>query len=276
MVDFKIDTSFALYIFAVIFFLISLVYFGAEIVFELSPVTKSSLLFSTTSLVVAAGILFKSGIKSIIAYISGFLSYTIFLGYTIGKFNVGTEGVLGALMFSAIAFALLGWSINNDKLKMTTKNFKIFTGVIILATVLLTAVDMTGAQPEYELQFQEQADIVEGTNKIGEITVTNSFFMTREYELADYRACTLAPERETHYLDVADYRTDSGNIHGGQSKKFDVNFSSRLISVDRDTQEREPAFTGVYNIEQVSSCPPKGENRTIYIYEHQSRNSFID
>ena len=274
MTDFELDTSYALYIFAAIFFLVSIIYFGAEVVFQLSPVTKSYLLFSLTALIIGTGIWFAGGIKSTLTYLTGFLSYIVFLSDTLFRFEPGTEVVLGSLLGSAVLFAAVGRILSKEMVELSTKRFRIFIGFIVLSAALLTAYDMSGPKPVYEFEFEEEVNIVEGPNRLGSVTVRNNFLITRSYDIPEYEACVYDSGRDNLYIDVADYRTDSGLIAGSSEKSFDINYSASMRMVDRESDERRLEHSGRFDITESERCPSNGQNRTIYVFQQDDSNRF--
>lgn len=276
MDNLELDTSFALNIFAILFFIISVIYFSAEVVFQLSPLTKSFLLISMTSIIIAAGIKFSNKIWSILAYITGFISYIIFLSYSLAKFSPGREVVFASLLGSAILFSALGSLISKKKLKLDFKRFKIFAAAVLLIAGGLTAFDMTGPEADYNIQLEDSIQIQEGENQLGTVKVENRFLLPRDYEVPDYRACGPENRRQDIHLDVASYETDSGTISGRETKKFGINYTAREMVVKEDeNSERELAISGNYKVRSSDKCPADRENRTIYIFE-DDEDRYID
>jgi len=270
-----INTTYALYLFAGIFFIISIIYFGAEVIFQLSPVTKSLLLLSLTDLIVLTGIYTSGRIKSILSYLTGFISYLIFVAYTLGIFNPSTELTLAFLLLSAAAFAALGKLIDGGKLVITSRRYKGIIALIVVASAGITAADMVGPQVEYPVELEENVEIQEGSNEVGQMQAVNDYYLMRSYEVPDYEACAFDPERRDVRVDIGDYDTDSGNLDGGGSKTFNVTVDARAmprteIEVPSD---RQP-IRGEFAVETAEGCPSNGENRTIYLFEDNDDRRF--
>lgn len=266
----KLETSSILNTFATIFFIISVIYFSSEVVFQLSPVTKSLLIFSMAAIMISAGVMFSNRIWSALSYISGFLSYIVFLIFTISRFDLNTEVILGFLLASALGFSLLGNLIDKEKISLDFRSFKYIAAALIILSALITAVDMTGAQTEYTTQIKESIVLEEGENRLGTVTATNNFFLARTYELPDYEACRNDGVEHDIRPDVAHYETEEGVIAGSSTREFDINFTTRFYEINPETDQPERKGEGEeFQVELSDGCPNNPENGTVYVFKQK-------
>lgn len=265
-----------LYVFAAVLFLLSVVYFGAEAIFQLSPVTKSILILTVTDFLILTGIYSSAKLKSFLSYITGFISYLIFLTYTISVFRPSTELTLGLLMVSALGFAALGKIIDEKIVEIDRRKYLGLLGFIGCVLLLISAADMAGSQVDYQLDLEGQVTLEEGENVVGKISVSNKFYLTRNYEIPEYEACS--PERKERRigLDIASYSETEGTIPGNSDKTFNATIRGHHIPEDENSvipeEDRPPR--GEYKLELTNKCPSAGDNNTIYVFENEEEYRF--
>ena len=126
--------------------------------------------------------------------------------------------------------------------------------------------DVTGAQPDYKLELKKEITVNESEIVLGELTVENSFPLSRNIELPDYDGCIAYNQsmRDGIYIRLGDEKM----IAGGESKHYKLEDQIKLRSRGEkklgDTIRDREIITGNYTI-KTGECPERPENKTIYI-----------
>ena len=268
--DYDIDPSTAMYGIAAFLGALTVIYFGSSLIFDLSPVTKALAFFSSFAVFLTAS-LYLSGenrIQSMLSLGLAGVSYLAFLAYTLGKFEVGAEGVFTSLLLSSMLFLVLGYLASHERLEIGKKHMKYFLAVILVCGGALILIDVFGAQPSYSVGLQDSVTFGPGDDVVfGTLTVSNSFFLPREVSAPSFRSCIGLEESERgFYVDV-----DTDDVVSGLSEK-DYNLSVGLPSRRFINNSR------TFQVQRTDSCPEQRDNETIYVFQHDQARTvgYID
>ncbi|MFB6213036.1 MAG: hypothetical protein ABEJ07_00505 [Candidatus Nanohaloarchaea archaeon] len=257
--DIEFDGGYVLYALGVLLGIFSVFYFGFEILLGLSPVTKALLLLAVTSCFLLAGARFYRRFLSIPFYLLGAFSYVVFIVYTLARFGFSREVDFLLLAVSSAAFLGLGYLLRNSGTRLGTKRFRAAISGILLAAIVLSAVDAAGPQPEYSLELKDEVRISSDETVFGTLQVENSFFLYRGTDIPRYEACTSG--RESLFVDMK----EPGLMPGHSSTTVNL-----TVQVPR-ASDGGFALEGVYSIEKAESCPENPAEDTIYVFEEERR-----
>lgn len=268
--DYDINPSTVMYGISAFLGAVTVVYFGSSLIFDLSPITKSLAFFSSFAVFLAAGLYLsgKNKVHSILALGLTGVSYLAFLAYTLGKFEIGTEGVFTALFLSSLLFVALGNLASRGKLEVDRKNMRyLLVLVVVLGGVLILA-DVLGAQASYSLELQESVTLEPGENAvIGVLTVSNDFVLPREVSEPSFSSCIGGDMSERGFYT----RVDTDELIGG--------FSENRYNLTADVSLRRfMNESKTFRIERTGSCPDQRDNETIYVFQHDQTETvrYID
>ncbi len=258
--DFEFDSSYIIYGFGAILGVVSLVYFGSEIILGLSPTVKAILLILVFALFFISANYNATGFLSKSFYLLSAASYMVFLFYLPGRFDFTTDQTFALLAVSSVLFMLLGYYLKEGKIKINRKYFWIFTAIILALGAVLMPFDAYGAQPTYRLNLEDTVTLSENEESdLGTLTVENEFLFSREVEMPSYSACL-------HFSKTFDlpvyYRDRPGLIGGGESIQIDFGTSSRraLDELNRTSIEDVSLIKG-------EKCPEASKEPSIVVYE---------
>lgn len=260
--DFNPETG--LYLTAAFLGVITVLYFGSAYIFQLSPITKSSILFASFMFFFTVSLWLPEDEKiySLISQGIGSVSYLVFLVYTASRFSLNQDQIFLFLLTSSTLFLALGYLLNNGKLEPEHKTARNVAAGIIVVLVALVMFDAIGSQPTYELQLKDRVEIAGNADEltIGSITVSNSFLLPRQIEGRSYRAC-IPGERE-HRIHISENLDES--IGGNEERQY--NLTARSLPDHRSN------ISGTFTVEEADSCPA-GEtgvdSRTLYVFRDE-------
>ncbi len=265
--DFDIDASDLLYIVGIALGVVAVVYFGREIIADLSPTIKSIILLIAFPTFLVSGNLINKRILDKFFYVLSVLSYIVFLWYIIDTFSLGTNAVFLALVVSSILFIGMGyqWQRGLKISKGLKRGILVSLLIIILAFV---SFDVIGSQPSYELDFQDRVSFEgaweggEESIPIGTLEVKNDFLFSRHTDPPRLYACIYTPEKHTVYLDYP--RWDLGIVSGRSSEKIEVSLRPPW---DRETDGRPIYMENIESlpIEVAHSCPEEVDEPKLVI-----------
>src|SRR6056297_3307436 len=107
--DFDFKISNLLYIIGILLGIIAVVYFGREIIADLSPTIKSIVLLMAFPVFLASGDLIQKRILDKFFYIISVLSYLVFLWYISDTFSLGSNIIFLSLVISSLLFIVIGY-----------------------------------------------------------------------------------------------------------------------------------------------------------------------
>lgn len=234
---------------------------------SLSSLTKSIILFLTfAGFLVIAQILEGKEIRLITSGISG-VSAILFITYTVFRFDLTPPTVLLALAISAVAFMAAGYNLEKlESYEWPLSGRQAVVGIAALVIVFVS-VDVATSGLDRSYDWQEAVNVTSDEEVVlGEVTVSNEFYLPRRVESASYQGCIYTPEKRDVYVSE-DY--DNDLLWNGQRN---LEITGR-VGMRPDSNE---SIKGRYpvEIEEGDECPENVSERKILIFKEDSGNSY--
>ena len=245
-------SSTAFYLLGMFFGFFTILYFGMEVILEISPAVKSAILFLASITFFSATGLAKLKWRKITLYFLASVSYLIFAAYTLVRFDFGSASTFLILAGSSAAFLAAGYMINERKVKIPEKKarYLVTAGIVLILGLFL--LDLSGPQAQANLTLTNSVNMTQGEEKaIGTVYITNDFILPRAIETPDYRACT-----ESSRVNV--YFERKGETVPGKSK-IEMELRARLYDPQSENRTSQ-AFT----LKETDECVEKEGQISVY------------
>lgn len=261
--DYKIDESKLLYGLGAFLGIIAIIYFGHELILDLSPTIKSFILLSGTVMFLGAAEYVRHGFLKSSFYIFSAFSYLSFLVYMFSRFSFGSEQIFLILAASSAVFIGLGYLRSEKGYEITQDQAKKVLGAVVALVALAIVFDVVGAQPEYNLELNETVEVVEGEEvEIGVLEIKNQFPLSRNVDTPRFGGCIFFEEgQDGRNLYVSP--DAEGIIEGSNTKRLPL--TERV----RSQRDQNVSVSGNYTVVN-EECPSEPEEKTIYIHEGES------
>jgi hypothetical protein len=264
------DASNVLYFTGAFLGALTVLYFGASYVLQLSPTVKSFLLLTGFAAFFVEGYDLFSREKKLLSnlsYVLAGVTYLVFIVYTAAKFNFTEEQVLLLLGVSSVLFTALGYAVREDKFELAHGDARKILAALAVLVAAVCVFDATGAHPQYHLELQDDAEIIEDRETVlGTLEASNDFLLSRNMELPDYSACIYTPNRTRGFVSVED--EGEPIIAGGTTRRFNLMLNAAPARAEENV-------SGIhYPVELESSCPDESEEQKIVVVQ-QERNEFV-
>ena len=258
--ELKIDEAKLLYGLGAFLGIIAILYFGHELILDLSPTVKSFILLSGTIMFLGGAEYVKHDILKSSLYIFSAFSYLSFLVYIFGRFSFSSEQIFLILAASSVLFIGLGYLKSEKEYEMNRDQTRKVLGVLMALVALAVVFDVLGAQPEYSLELHETVEVTEGQEfEIGVLEIRNDFPLSRNVNTPTFRGCLFI--EEGHDGRIIYVNPEGGGIIGGST-------TERVPLVENAHYERHEdqniTITGNYTVVN-EDCPEEPNERTIYI-----------
>jgi len=262
--DVKFDSTNILFGAGAILGVVASIYFAQEIIFGLSPITRSLSLFIAFSMFFILGNSISEKILGKFLYFLSAATYTVFLIFTISKFDFSSNQVFTVLLFSSFLFIGLGYAVKKRDRIFSDKLFRL---ALLILTILLFSFlifDIVGAQPVYNLRTFETVDLEEGVSeKVGAVEINNDFVLPRDYDAPSYRGCFFIEEDVIEVsVRYSDYSLSSGVIVGKSSLEADIEVFVR------DFQDLNVTKVEAMSIRSGDKCPEEYDEGTLHIFQN--------
>jgi hypothetical protein len=261
--DFKIDEAKLLYGLGAFLGIIAIIYFGHELILDLSPTIKSFILLSGTVMFLGAAEYVRHGFLKSSFYIFSAFSYLSFLVYIFARFSFSSEQIFLILAASSALFIGLGYLRSEKGYEVTEDQAKKVLGAVIALVALAVVFDVVGAQPKYNLELKETVEVVEGEEfEVGVLEIKNDFLLSRNVDTPTFRGCLFIEEghdRRNIYVSP----DDRGLIAGSATERLSLTESVR------SPHDQNMSVSGNYTVVN-QECPSEPEERTIYIHEGET------
>jgi hypothetical protein len=259
--DFKIDESKLLYGLGAFLGIVAIIYFGHELILDLSPTIKSFILLSGTVMFLGAAEYVRQDILKSSFYIFSAFSYLSFLVYMFARFSFNSEQIFLILAASSAVFIGLGYLRSEKEYEVSRDQARKVLGAVMILVALAVVFDVLGAQPEYNLELHETVEVVEGEEfEIGMLEIQNDFLLSRNVDTPTFRGCIFI--EESHDGRNIYVNPDAGGLVGGST-------TERIPLVEDAHYERHEdqnmSISGNYTVVN-EECPSEPEERTIYIH----------
>lgn len=254
-----------LYVVGILLGVAATVYFGFQLLEDLSPVTTSVLLLLgfVALLLLAIAISIERLDLVLYALAAGF--YLVFVAYLLSTFDVGSAGTFLLLAASSLLFIGLGYLASRGRLALTRRQARLGVAVVVVLGVGLVGIDLIGPQPTESTEFESEVDIppLRESVVVGTVTVENEFVFPREVEPTRFYACTYTPERIVQSLQ---YRPSTRNelLGGGAIQRFDLLLFGHVFY---DGEDRRGGLRDVDTIpvERAETCPESVDSPRIVV-----------
>lgn len=263
------DAGTVLYGFGAFLGVVTIAYFGRSVIFALSPTVKALLLLAGSG----AGLLtaqYRPRKPFSTAFnVLAVTAYLVFLGYTTLRFSFSTEETFLLLAASSAAFLALGYLVREQGVTIAPVQARKALLVLVVAAFLLTAFDVLGPQPTYNITLNDTVTVeTEPQVTLGTVTVENPFLLSRDVDLPRFEACLYTPQRDRMLVSID---PDDGQrrslIPGGGTYTYTYTLTGRVPMErprDADT-EPVPAVTGTLPVEQMDECPASADTPKIVV-----------
>lgn len=272
VMDFSFDESKFLFGVGALLGVISIFYFGLELIFDLSPTIKSAILVVFSALFFVLGDFVDSDLLGISTYVFSGFTYLSFLIYVSVRFSLSQTQTLALLAGSSALFLGLGYVRNEELYSLDSQTSKKASAALLGILLILVAVDVAGSQPEYRLELKDEASVSNGETYIGVLEVENSFPLSRNIDLPSYDGCAAYNETAKDGLYISP--DSEGIINGSATETYNLTEDIRVRELNEppagDTRREREVIGGDYNI-KTGECPDRPDsNKTIYVTREDS------
>ena len=236
--------------------ILAILYFGFEYLVALSPFTISVMLFSTFAAFLGIG-LDRSGNSSVLSYIFSSGAYVVGLFYTIGKFDLGENGIMFGLAVSSAVFAGLGYMITQKDFSPERDQLKYIALVIAVMVGGLVIYDSGSDEVFHEHSLVEEVELNESIT-LGQVKTKKPGILPRESSNARFMVCA--------YNETGIPQSSSGFSSSADTMKFGSILETENITVDLDMEDFE--FEGPVSVEEGSEsfrCTERDEGPVIVV-----------
>ncbi|MFB6209363.1 MAG: hypothetical protein ABEJ56_04490 [Candidatus Nanohaloarchaea archaeon] len=253
--NFEVDEPRLLYGLGALLGIFSIIYFGQQLIFELSPTIKSFILLVSSLMFLAAAEYSEHETLVSSLYFFTSFSYLSFLVYIFTRFNFSRETVFVSLAASSALFISLGYLKSERNLEIDPEKSRTLVMTLLLVIVVAVLFDVTGSQPEHSIELKESVKVDKpGSINVGSITVRNDFVFSRNLDIPEYSGCIYrsAENRRGLY-----FSAESRNLIKGD-KEVKYNLTEEVGWHENDS------LAGNYTVYN-SECPENPEQNSIYV-----------
>lgn len=270
---FDIDSGKLLYALGVAFAAAALLYFVRDLVFELSITVKAALLLFAAVAFFLGGLAVHRDVLDVVGFALAAVSYVVFVGYVVVRYQPGDTGTFVVLAVSAVLFLALGYLLRERNLTVTRQTAVVGVAALLVVSAVLVGADVLGGGVTYQFEHEQSVTVeapgdlppeqryVEREVEIGTMTATNEFVFTRALSLPPLRGCLVGvdtPRRNDVWLSYAYPSYERPNtIPGGATRQFAVEAS---LPIDAN---RTDVVT--YDIERGSDCDGDRASPTLLV-----------
>jgi hypothetical protein len=263
--DFKIDEAKLLYGLGAFLGIVSIIYFGHELILDLSPTVKSFILLSSTVMFLGAAEYVKHGILKSSFYIFSAFSYLSFLVYIFARFSFSSEQIFLILAASSAVFIGLGYLRSEKGYEVNREQAKKVLGGVMVLVAIAVVFDVLGSQPEYSLELHETVEVVEGEEfDIGVLEIQNDFLLSRNVDSPTFRGCLFIKEGHDG-RNIYVNPDEPGLVKGSTTERIPLTEDAHY----ERSEDQNVTISGNYTVVN-EECPSEPEERTIYIHEGET------
>lgn len=262
--ELDVDPAKVLYVVGALFGVAAVLYFARDIVFELSITVRALLLlFAFVGFLVSALASSRSPFVPVFAVLSA-AAYLAFLGYTLSRFNVGSDGTFFALLVSAVLFLLLGYVVRERDVSPSRRTAQYAIAGLVLVAVLAVGADVVASDVEYGVNTADEALLEDGGDVvIGTVTIDNQFVFREPIDVPDALACIYVPG-----MAESEMRPDPVRYRVGEELVPDSIPGSSSISASmivRLSDEEVETVGGSMPVERADECPAESADPRIVL-----------
>lgn len=261
------DAGTVLYAFGAFLGVVTIAYFGRSLIFDLSPTVKALLLLAGSG----AGLLtaqyqprkpFSSAFN-----VLAVTAYLVFLAYTTLRFSFSTEETFALLAASSAVFLALGYLVREHGFTLDPGRARKALLVLVAVGVVLTAFDVLGPQPTYDVALNDTVTVETGPQVVlGTVTVENPFLLSRDIDVPRFEGCLYTPERERLFIDTAPTgEVLVGPLPGGATRMYTLEGRVPMERPRDADADPVPVVTGTLPVERGEDCPASADTPKIVV-----------
>lgn len=265
-----IDGGKLLYALGVAFALGALLYFIRDVVFGLSITVTAALLLVAFVGFFIGGLAIDRDALDVVAYAVSALTYTVFLGYVVTRYETTETGIFILLTISAVLFVGLGYGLRTDQLRLSRRTARSAAVVLVAVSLVLVGADVATGDVQYSVEIDDRTTVtisqtggddsrVQGSAEIGALTVANPPPFSRSTSLPSVRGCLVGTNASAQdvFVQYTPQYYGSDRLAGGEERTHGI--EARIIADTNETGELE------FAIERHTDCDVTREEPTIVI-----------
>lgn len=230
----------------------------------LSPVTKMSVMACLFTLFLGVGVFVDRKMHKGLVFGLAAVTYLVGTFYALSKFGFSSDTGFLSLIISAALFTGLGQLITNDRIGIDRDQLKLGFVVLVLLSASVTLFDVTGDQPSYILNLQDEVSLNNTSEAdVGNLIIQNNFILPREVDQPNYRAC-IYPDTDARARVNIDTTYGTELIAGNGAREKSVTLSVRP---DYYEEQENPEPLGTFKLETADQCQDSSSERKIVITE---------
>jgi hypothetical protein len=258
----SLDSETLLYVLGVVFALGTLAFFASNVAFDLSiTVTAALLLVAFVALLIGGLTIDRAPLDTVAFAVAG-LSYVVFLGYVVSRYEPAAATVFVLLAVSAGLFVGLGYALQENRLTVDRRTARLALLGLAAVGVLLIGADSIG-DVEYTIDLDDDfvlnetyeprgEAIVLGQQRVGTLTVRNPTLFTRPVDTPTLTGCLVGTEQRRSVRDVnVNYEPRSYQLPDQLGRNEETSADIRA-SVELTPNATEPGAR--IPIERADSC----------------------
>lgn len=272
-----VDSGKLLYALGILFVAAALLYFVRDVVFGLSVTVKAALLFVLFVGFFLTGVTIDRDVLDAVAFALSGVSYVVWLGYVIVRFDPGEVLTFLSLAASGALFVGLGYLLRERDVAVSRRAVGYAAVGLLAVSVVLVGADAAGGGVVYAAETNETVTVTAPSGgpdhgvvgierRIGTVTATNEFVFRRTLALPDPRGCLVGTESprpdevSLSYEPPGYERADT--IAGGTSREF-------ALTAELPVDTTQTAST-TYRIERGTDCRGERETPTLVLDLNES------
>lgn len=237
MIDF--GASSILFVFGLLFGVLSLIYFAKDILVSLSVTTKLVSIFTVAVILFVVSLFIQSSALSIILLLLSSVSYTVSVLYSWNKYTNKNLRLL-VLIVSSVLFIGLGIMFQNGLIEPNRLVFYALSGVIVAVFLSLFILDLREDSPvKYELDLEEQVKNFDERIKIGDIKVSNEGRLRRHSNTPKIMSYYKFEDKEVKVPCQVVHKNANDIISGGETSRYDLKIDTRAIKKEYESREQD-------------------------------------
>lgn len=258
----KFKSTDVLYALGALLGVATVLYFGVEVVLAFAPAVKSVLLFLAFAAFLVAGVAASRALAAVF-YVLAAATYAVFLGYTLVRFEFGTDAIFASLAVSSVLFLGLGYLVRERGVASRRRVGTVLLVIVVVAAAV-SAFDVLGAKPTYTLELEDEVDLTTRSYMvpIGTVTAENGFVFSRTADPPTYRACVYTPEKRRPYVQTGNLYGQSVLLDSGESRELPIRMEVPPLPDGR----RSGGFDAV-PVERAAECPETSNERKIVVVQ---------
>lgn len=270
--NFELDAGKLLYALGVLFAAAAIAYFVPDAVFRLSITVKAVLLFLAFVGFFVAGLRFDREIFTVIAFLLSGVSYLVFLGYAVSRYDLGQTGIFLSLAASAALFIGLGVAVREREVDVSHRTAVYAVGGLAVVGLLFVGADVLDEGTTTETTLEDSVTLTAevGTyvgddeltyeGRVGTVTATNDGVFRRPFDRPAVAGCLVGLENDSRiqaHVEYEIYVGIDGNLGGSGRSTHPIR-----TAVDAPANRSMPE---TLRVERGTDCRASREQPTLLV-----------